>query len=255
MSYEFSKACRVLATRCCVCHRDLVDADSVDLGIGPICRKRYMKPEPGASESAAAFAALTQSQVPTEILEAVAVRPTAREQANMLVYWASANIDDSDKVLSIAPALRLLGYNALADKLVADRTPIQIKLVGEACCRHSQGSAGTGPKVSSSSRSHDGRRDERGGRTMRVNSSDVADFEGCRRSAVEVRPGVHEYPYMDVARFRETCGPDEDPDRWLRKFRFQAGKHGADTDMRGDVVVLIWTDAPDPHLTKTLAVL
>lgn len=132
MSYESSIACKVLATTCCVCCRPLVDADSVDLGIGPICRKKYMKPEPGFEDSAIAFAVLAQSKLPGGILEKVASAATAREQANMLVYWASANIDDPEKVLSIAPALRLLGYSKLADKLVADRSPIQIRLDGMA---------------------------------------------------------------------------------------------------------------------------
>ena len=38
MSYEDSKQCKLLATHCVCCGRPLVDACSVELGIGPECR-------------------------------------------------------------------------------------------------------------------------------------------------------------------------------------------------------------------------
>ena len=38
MSYENSVQCVLLATNCCVCGKSLVDATSVQLGIGPDCR-------------------------------------------------------------------------------------------------------------------------------------------------------------------------------------------------------------------------
>jgi len=30
-----------IATTCCVCGADLVDATSIEFGIGPVCRKKY----------------------------------------------------------------------------------------------------------------------------------------------------------------------------------------------------------------------
>lgn len=39
MSYENSAQCKMLATRCASCGRPLVDALSVEYGIGPECRK------------------------------------------------------------------------------------------------------------------------------------------------------------------------------------------------------------------------
>lgn len=41
MGYEEAPATRLLATRCCVCHRPLVDAVSVEAGMGPDCRDKY----------------------------------------------------------------------------------------------------------------------------------------------------------------------------------------------------------------------
>ena len=41
MSYVNAPATKMLATHCCVCHRPLLDAKSVELGIGPDCLKRH----------------------------------------------------------------------------------------------------------------------------------------------------------------------------------------------------------------------
>ena len=40
-SYLTAPATKMLATHCAVCARALVDAKSVELGIGPDCRKKY----------------------------------------------------------------------------------------------------------------------------------------------------------------------------------------------------------------------
>ncbi len=41
MGYETAIQTKMLATHCCVCGRPLVDASSVELGIGPECRSNY----------------------------------------------------------------------------------------------------------------------------------------------------------------------------------------------------------------------
>lgn len=41
MSYENAPQTKLLATDCAVCSRPLCDAKSVELGIGPECRKKY----------------------------------------------------------------------------------------------------------------------------------------------------------------------------------------------------------------------
>lgn len=41
MGYETAAATLLLATHCACCGRPLVDATSVEVGIGPICRKKY----------------------------------------------------------------------------------------------------------------------------------------------------------------------------------------------------------------------
>lgn len=42
MSYENAPATYMLATHCAFCGRPLVDAQSVETGVGPICRSRWM---------------------------------------------------------------------------------------------------------------------------------------------------------------------------------------------------------------------
>ena len=42
MSYETAPATAMLATHCGICGRPLVDAQSVETGIGPVCREKYM---------------------------------------------------------------------------------------------------------------------------------------------------------------------------------------------------------------------
>ena len=41
MGYENAPACKLLATHCCCCGRPLLDAKSVEYGIGPDCRRKY----------------------------------------------------------------------------------------------------------------------------------------------------------------------------------------------------------------------
>jgi len=41
MGYENSAACKIMATNCCACGKPLVDAKSVETGMGPVCRGKY----------------------------------------------------------------------------------------------------------------------------------------------------------------------------------------------------------------------
>ena len=41
MSYEEAPGTKLLATHCCCCQRPLLDAQSVELGIGPVCRQKH----------------------------------------------------------------------------------------------------------------------------------------------------------------------------------------------------------------------
>jgi hypothetical protein len=122
-----AKATRILATNCCVCRRDLTDAKSVELGIGPICRKKYGSADIETTDEMRrrALGALATSGLEPHVIKAVLERgKDARAVCNWLVYWASANYTNKAVVLACTPIIRLLGYTTLADKLETDRSAV-----------------------------------------------------------------------------------------------------------------------------------
>lgn len=52
MSYTSALATRILATHCCACGLPLLEAESVEAGIGPICRQKYMGKRQGHGDEA-----------------------------------------------------------------------------------------------------------------------------------------------------------------------------------------------------------
>lgn len=89
MSYENAPQTKFVATHCCACGRPLVEADSVELGIGPICREKF------------GFDGISD--------------PLARSEANALVYEISARQKESwAAVAPLIARMRELGYEKLA---------------------------------------------------------------------------------------------------------------------------------------------
>jgi hypothetical protein len=102
MGYENSKACQLVATDCACCGRPLVDAKSVELGIGPICRKKYWDLK--------------------EIPEA------HRRAANKRLYKVAALLSEkSSEALAILPELRELGFDVLVDRI--EKRVIKVSVV------------------------------------------------------------------------------------------------------------------------------
>jgi hypothetical protein len=93
MSYEDAPQTKMLATHCCVCGRPLVDAKSVELGIGPECGQFLH----GVSD-------ITEGQ---------------RELGNQLVHAASVYTSQGrlDKVRECATAIGAIGLVGLAEIL------------------------------------------------------------------------------------------------------------------------------------------
>ena len=97
MCYENAPATRLVATHCAICNRPLVDAQSVETGVGPICRKRYMAAD--------------------------AVSPEARTEANKLVYQIAqlcSHKSVSDAMVEVTSAvdrLKSLGCIKLAERI------------------------------------------------------------------------------------------------------------------------------------------
>lgn len=91
MSYETAPATIMLATHCCCCGRPLVDAISVEMGIGPECRK-------GRTDG------ITKEQ---------------QEVCNKLTHAAALAAQEGqvEKVRFYAAEIRALGLVELADKV------------------------------------------------------------------------------------------------------------------------------------------
>lgn len=90
--YENSIQCRLLATHCCVCGKSLVDATSVQLGIGPDCRNHVNQ---GISEE-------------------------TRKACNVLTHEAAIAAQEGNvtRVRRAADMIRGLGLDVLADKIL-----------------------------------------------------------------------------------------------------------------------------------------
>ena len=102
MSYEDAPATKMLATYCAVCGRPLVDANSVEAGIGPDCRRKYGYNDPCGDE--------------------------ARMAANKLVHDIAIR-QDGLEVLESCVQLRSLGFEKLADRITDRVARIRIELV------------------------------------------------------------------------------------------------------------------------------
>lgn len=106
MSYENAPATKLLATHCCVCGRPLVDALSVELGIGPECRAKN-----GYND---------------------VTDPTARAEANKLVHAIAAGACGNPLDLIIALAsLRVYGFERLADTLTDRKAAVRVEDLGD----------------------------------------------------------------------------------------------------------------------------
>lgn len=92
--YENAPACKMLATHCCVCARPLLDAKSVELGIGPECRRKH--------------------GFDVEISEG------ARQAANAIVHKLACNRSDLVMACEGIRELASLGLGKLAG-ILADR--------------------------------------------------------------------------------------------------------------------------------------
>lgn len=102
MSYETAPATELVATHCCACGKPLVDAKSVEMGIGPVCRKKHGFDMP--------------------------VAESVRKQANALVYQIAAAPQGLECLQKIAQ-VRELGFEVLADRLESRVATVRVMVV------------------------------------------------------------------------------------------------------------------------------
>jgi exodeoxyribonuclease-5 len=92
MSYTESPATDMIATTCAVCARPLVDAESVELGIGPDCRTVYG-------------------------LTTTAVEPALRAEANKIVKNIALGQYVQEELAGILLRLKELGFTVLSERI------------------------------------------------------------------------------------------------------------------------------------------
>lgn len=113
MSYEQAPGTALLATHCCVCARPLLDARSVELGIGPECRKKHGFNEADADADWPAVMAELDG-----ILSRDEVNPSheSRKAANVIVHRIAC-AQKAAPVPGLINALRALGFRKLATRI------------------------------------------------------------------------------------------------------------------------------------------
>lgn len=90
-AHENAPSTIMLATHCAACGRPLCDAISVEMGIGPVCRKRLGLLDETFSEE-------------------------ARKEANAIVHW-TAVLQTEEAFIKAHAELSALGFHELADKI------------------------------------------------------------------------------------------------------------------------------------------
>jgi len=105
MSYENAPATKFVATQCVCCGRALVDAPSLESGMGPVCRKKH-----GYNDEIAGLTGRRRHNVNKLIVEAASVFRT-----------------DKGRVLEIAKSLKRRGCPRLSEILMDRCTTIELK--------------------------------------------------------------------------------------------------------------------------------
>lgn len=98
--YESAPATLMLATNCAFCGRPLVDAQSAETGVGPICRQKY--------------------------LVADKVSPEARTEGNKLIYTI-AKLQKGAQVTQAVARLKELGFAHVVERInkrINKRAPV-----------------------------------------------------------------------------------------------------------------------------------
>lgn len=118
--YENAPATKLVATHCACCGKALVDALSVDIGIGPICRGKWGFNKPCAEadwdSAMIALGKATESLLMSEGGAEAWANRDARKVCNVLVYHIAAEPSDGNTNSRIS-AIYSLGYHKLAAKL------------------------------------------------------------------------------------------------------------------------------------------
>lgn len=138
MSYENAPATTLVATACALCGRPLVDAPSVERGIGPDCARKYGF---GDAQAAPDFSLAHQAMAGVASLDSLADEAfeataggdaeAAHALANRLVHRIAVGLP-LEGLRAATRALEGLGFVRLAHRLAERAGAVRIEREGEA---------------------------------------------------------------------------------------------------------------------------
>lgn len=115
-NYENAPGTVLVATNCACCARPLLDAVSVETGVGPECRKKHGYDKPDQDLTLAEVVGLAAALTQADYLELTAGAPTTRELANRLVQRIAVD-QSGPRVAHYVGALEALGFTTLAARV------------------------------------------------------------------------------------------------------------------------------------------
>lgn len=137
--HENAVATQILASNCCFCGRELRDAESVQRGIGPICKGKYAIGDITAEglKAAMGVVAFSEFDLGSDLVAKILERRHAggkdagRQIANLVIYHASARRAEPLFVLKCAEVLDAVGYGIAGTQLRKNYARIRIVRDGD----------------------------------------------------------------------------------------------------------------------------
>jgi hypothetical protein len=147
MGASLTARIRLVATTCCVCDTPLADATSVELGIGPTCRKRLAKLDVTAAaapnwdavtDALAEFAAINRNDVDRLALFEMAMDQIAlarmgadHKLANLITHYIAATQARRDSISGLILAIERRGRPNLAQALRKRQYEVRVEAVDD----------------------------------------------------------------------------------------------------------------------------
>lgn len=123
MTHDAAPATQLVATHCLFCHRALVDALSVERGIGPVCAEKHgANAAPGAADWFLVSVAIEAAGLTAALAPKVAAQD-AHKLANAVLHAIGADVHAA-RVPHLAVALDAAGFKVLAAKVAEALRPV-----------------------------------------------------------------------------------------------------------------------------------
>ena len=129
--HSWQKSHSLTATRCTCCGAKLTDAVSVNRGMGPICSKEHYELDfPITTTMIEEALGLLHASGLDKLVKraAKALKQKPRDLCNVLVWWASAHLDETDVVLDCAAVVTALGFESLGARVRERNTNVIISV-------------------------------------------------------------------------------------------------------------------------------